>query len=93
MENPYSEQMRSVDAEIEELRKRRQEAVFELVRVTDDLRYVNLKRKKRKEIIERVSRLAYDIDDYDKYKIPALLAKRHDLETKRDILEYVRMKQ
>ena len=92
MENPYDEQLRSVYAEMEELRKRREEAVSELVRITADLRYANLKRKKRKEIIERVSWLAYDIDDYDNYKMRDLLVKRHDLETKRNILEYVKVK-
>lgn len=93
MQNPYDEQLRSVDAEIEDLRKRREMAVSDLVRISADLRYANIKRKERKKIIEKVSLLAYQIHGYDTVIMQELLAKRHDLETKRYILEYVRVKQ
>lgn len=93
MENPYDEQLRSVNNELEELRIKRVVAVSELVSICSDLRYANIKRKRRRAIMKEISLLADQIHAYDTVVIQELLAKKHDLETKRDILEYVRMEQ
>ena len=93
MQNPYDEQLRSVDAEIEDLRKKRERAVSELVRISVDLTYANITKKRRREVVKQVSSLAGQIHVYDAFTMQELLAKRHDLETKRYILEYVRVKQ
>ena len=92
MENPYDEQLRSVNIEIQELSIKRASAVSELVYTSSELRYTNTKRKRRKAIMKEISLLADRIHAYDTVIMQELLAKKRDLETKRDILEYVKVK-
>ena len=90
MQNPYDEELRSVDVEIEDVRKKRERAVSDLVRISADLRYANTKRKRRKAIMKEISVLADRIHAYDTVVLQELLGKKYNLKTKRDMLEYVR---